>query len=403
MTIGTVVDGDPTELTTIATWLRSDLGFGVDEASAALGSVRLDEGGWDGTAGDNFRDRMDTAYKHALGLYDKTQSGALGIDTFSAALRTAQTDIAIARSTATSAGLTVTTTAIMAPGAVQPRPALPPTDASAAQVQSYNAAVTAYNTNVTKWQAYSTAATEVTRIATALDLAAVDLTDVYTDVMTVTVPVSTLLLSGLIDSATALSTANLSAHAHELGLQASTFEANTRLPGAALHPENFYRDIDDAATWRASAATSSDDALRVARAGKIFGYATGGILTGVGIWLDIQNGESAVQATTSNVVGFAASVGAGVAIGAGIGTLIPIPIVGTVVGAVAGAVVGGIVGIVTSGMVDGFFENGPDVGAAFKQGLDDLVDTGEALGDLAGDALDWAGKGLSNAWGSVFG
>lgn len=403
MTIGTVVDGDPTELTTIATWLRSSLGSGVDEAGAALGSVRQDDGGWDGAAGDAFRGRMDTAYKHAIGLYDTTQSGALGIDTFSSALRTAQTDVAAARTAAATAGLTVTATAILAPAAVQPRPTTPLSDATAAQVQAYNTAVTAYNTNVTRWQAYTTASTEVTRIGTALDTAATTLADVRADVLAVTVPTASILLAGVIDTYAGLGTAAVAGQAAHLRTLAETLEANIKLPGAALNPDLFYQDLDDAARLRAQAAGASDDAIRGVRAGRVFGAATGGILTGVAIWMDIEAGESVTQATVSNVAGFAASVGVGVAIGAGVGTLIPVPIVGTVVGAVAGAIVGGAVGIFTSGMVDGLFENGPDVGAAVSQGWNDLVDTGKAIGDLTAGAVGWAGDGLSDAWDSVFG
>ncbi|SDB84446.1 hypothetical protein SAMN05216410_0392 [Sanguibacter gelidistatuariae] len=403
MTIGTVVDGDPTQLTTIATWLRSSLGSGVDDAGAALGSVRQDDGGWDGAAGDNFRGRMDTAYKHAIALYDTTQSGALGIDTFSSALRTAQTDVGAARTVASTAGLTVTATAILAPAAVQPLPTTPTADATAAQVTSYNSAVTAYNTNVTRWQAYTAASTEVTRIGTALDTAATSLADVQANVLAVTVPTASILLAGVIDTYAGLGTAAITGQAAHLRTLAETLETNIKLPGAALHPELFYQDLDDAARLRAQAAGTADDAIRGVRAGRIFGAATGGILTGVSIWMDIQAGESATQATVSNVAGFAASVGVGVAIGAGVGTLIPVPIVGTVVGAVAGAVIGGAVGIFTSGMVDGFFENGPDVGAAFQQGVDDLVGTGKAIGDLASGAAGWVGDGLSDAWDSVFG
>lgn len=403
MTIGTVVDGDPTELTTIATWLRSTLGSGVDEAGAALGSVRLDDGGWDGTAGDGFRGRMDTAYTHAIALWDTTQSGAQGIDTFSSALRTAQADVEAARTVASTAGLTVTATAILAPAAVHPRPTTPAADATPAQVQTYNAAVTAYNTNLTKWQAYTAASTEVTRIGTALDGAALALNDVRADILLVTVPTASILLSGLTDTYAGLGAAAVTGQSAHLRALAQTLEANTKLPGAALHPDLFYRDLDDAARLRAQAAGAADDAARAVRAGRILGATAGGLLTGVAIWMDIEAGESATQATVSNVAGFAASVGVGLAVGAGVGTLIPVPIVGTVVGAVAGAVVGGVVGIFTSGMVDGLFENGPDVGAAFTQGVEDLVDTGKAIGDLASGAAEWVGDGLSDAWGSVFG
>ncbi|NKY08878.1 hypothetical protein [Cellulomonas hominis] len=112
---------------------------------------------------------------------------------------------------------------------------------------------------------------------------------------------------------------------------------------------------------------------------------------------DIQVGESVAQATTSNVVGFGASVAAGAG-------------VGNVVGAVAGAAVGGVVGIFTSGAVDSLFENGWDVGEAFANGARDVWDTGAAIGELGaqgavavGDAVQAVGDGLSDAWESIFG
>lgn len=128
----------------------------------------------------------------------------------------------------------------------------------------------------------------------------------------------------------------------------------------------------------------------------------------VSIYTDIQAGESVAQATTSNVVGFGASVAAGAGVGMALGTVFPG--VGNVVGAVAGAAVGGVVGIFTSGAVDSLFENGWDVGEAFANGARDVWDTGAAIGELGaqravavGDAVQAVGDGLSDAWESIFG
>ena len=151
-----------------------------------------------------------------------------------------------------------------------------------------------------------------------------------------------------------------------------------------------------------------DDAARLARAGKAGGVIVGGLLTGVSIYTDIEGGESVAQATTSNVVGFGASVAAGAGVGMALGTVFPG--VGNVVGAVAGAAVGGVVGIFTSGAVDSIFENGWDIGEAMVNGGRDLWDTGAAIGELGaqgasavGDAVQAVGDGLSDAWESIFG
>ena len=151
----------------------------------------------------------------------------------------------------------------------------------------------------------------------------------------------------------------------------------SRVPSAAQY-------YDDLAHWRQTATGAADDAARASRllkAGKALPLALGGALTGVGIWYDMEHGdESAAQAVTSNVGGFAASV----ATGAVVGTMIGGP-VGTVVGGPVGTVVGAGVGVFTSGMIDGLWESGGDVSEAFMAGVDTVADTGEALVDGARD------------------
>ena len=98
--------------------------------------------------------------------------------------------------------------------------------------------------------------------------------------------------------------------------------------------------------------------------------------------LDIAGGKDPVQATVSGAGGFAASV----ATGAGIGTFIGGP-----VGTAAGAVVGAGVGIFTSGVIDSLFEEGPDVGEAVENGWEAVTDTGEAIADGVGGAIESVG------------
>jgi hypothetical protein len=145
------------------------------------------------------------------------------------------------------------------------------------------------------------------------------------------------------------------------------------VPNAA----QLYDDLDH---WTRTSASAADDAARAGRllrVGKALPLATGGVLTGFGIWYDMEHGdESAAQAVTSNVGGFAASV----ATGAAVGTLIGGP-----VGTVVGTVVGAGVGVFTSGMIDGLWESGGDVSDAFMAGVDTLADTGDALLDGASD------------------
>lgn len=146
-----------------------------------------------------------------------------------------------------------------------------------------------------------------------------------------------------------------------------------RLRGQTSVPDadGFYRDLDH----HSRALQQADDALRqagtVKRAATVTPIKISGALAVAGIGYDIATGKDPVQAVAAGAGGFAASV----ATGAAIGTLVGGP-AGTVLGAVGGAVVGTF----TSGMIDGLFEDGPDVGAAFHRGLDTVGDSAKALG-----------------------
>ena len=102
--------------------------------------------------------------------------------------------------------------------------------------------------------------------------------------------------------------------------------------------------------------------------------------------------ESAAQAVTSNVGGFAASV----ATGAVVGTMIGGP-----VGTVVGTVVGAGVGVFTSGMIDGLWDSGGDVSEAFMAGVDTVADTGEALLDGAADVGGAVVDGIGGLYGAT--
>lgn len=396
----TEIVGNPAELRTIATWLRRDLAGGLGEARSSLRYVREDGGGWTGSAGDSFRARMGEVAMPTTETYDATLTGARGIERFAGSLDSAKGGIETVRAAATAAGLTVTSAAILAPPA-SPAPPIAPC-ATAGEMQSQGSAVTAYDAGIERWHAYEIAAADVATIRADLATAAADLASTQAAVALVIVPTVDVLLSTVIDSTAAATVGALTGQSQHLRDLASSFEENTRLPGSAVNPDLYYRDLDDATRLRGQAAATSDDAVKALRVGKVLGASVAVVLTGVSIYSDIQAGESVAQASTSNLAG----LGAAVAAGAVIGSFIPVPIVGTAVGALGGAVVG----IFTSGMVDSVFEKGPDVGAAFTNGWQDLAGTGAAIGDLAvagaggvGNAFDWASDGLSNEWGSVFG
>jgi hypothetical protein len=150
------------------------------------------------------------------------------------------------------------------------------------------------------------------------------------------------------------------------------------------HAAQFYDDLDH---WRSTAAGSADDlsrAARLANIGRFAPVALGGALAVGGIFYDMHgpNQESAGQAVTSNLGGFAASVGTGMLVGTAIGGP---------VGTVVGTVVGAGVGIFTSGMIDELWESGGDVDDALMAGVDSVVDAGEAIGDVGGAIVDGIG------------
>ncbi len=154
---------------------------------------------------------------------------------------------------------------------------------------------------------------------------------------------------------------------------------------AHVTPAQWYRQLDEARRLGDAADDLARNADDLRASSRSVPLKLGGGLAVAGIAYDIHSGKDPVHAVTAGGVGFAAAV----ATGALIGTAIPVPVVGTV----AGAVVGAGVGIFTSGMVDGLFEDGPDVGAAASRGWEAVTDTGRAVAGapaaLAGTVSGW--------------
>ena len=136
---------------------------------------------------------------------------------------------------------------------------------------------------------------------------------------------------------------------------------------------------------RANAAGESRLPANLGRVGKALGV----IGLGLGVYNDYAEGETAPQIATSQGVSFLAGMGTGAAAGAAIGSVVPVA--GTAVGAVAGTIIGAGVAIFSDGMIDSFFENGPDVGEALSEGVEALGDTASAIGDGIGGAVSAVG------------
>ncbi|KHK95750.1 hypothetical protein LK09_18145 [Microbacterium mangrovi] len=152
------------------------------------------------------------------------------------------------------------------------------------------------------------------------------------------------------------------------------------------------RGIKSAQDAMGKASTKFRPGLRVGAKLNRGLWVLGAAAAAYGVYDDLQHGESAEQAVVSNGGSFAASLGAGIVTGAVFGTIFEPP-VGTIVGAALGAIVGAGVGIFTSGVIDHLYEDAaPGWADTLRAGVDEWVETGEAIGGLA-----------TGAWHAIFG
>lgn len=128
------------------------------------------------------------------------------------------------------------------------------------------------------------------------------------------------------------------------------------------------QDVEEAQNRATRAARTADDAAdafpKLRTAGKLLGP----VGLGLGVHSDVKDGESATQAVVSQGGGVVAIAGGGAAV---------------------------VTGIFADGAIDSFFENGPDVGRAWEEGLDALQGTGGAIKDAAGSVGDTVGGWFS--------
>lgn len=393
--VDTEIEGDPGSIGEAGTWLGHTLAPAVDTAGdRANDARRLAASGWTSDAGDGFAGTMRRAANAADDLHGTVEGMAHDLRDFAADLRRCQERMADVRSTAKGKGLTVAGFVVQDPGPGPARPTMPSADASDAEVRAHNARVDAYDAHQDLVRAFNDAKDDAGRIDRQYSAACESLQHQY-DAKD---HAAYLLTLGdvLGESGAAGAAAYLKAGRSKLLLKAQGLyqEAQRAADAMAAHPERYYsrrwiffKKFDaakysgdlDAIRSKASAAdrlVREADNLKSSKlprglgaGGKVLG-AAGGIL---GVYSDVQDGESVTQAVVSQGGGLAASIAAG----AVIGTAIPVPVVGTVVGAIGGA----IVGIAADGMIDSLFDNGPDVGAALHEAGDALADTGGAIKD----------------------
>lgn len=403
MNLDTTVDGSPGSIRAVATWLRADFGAAADELASTVHTQRSRAASdWQGLAGQAFQARANTLAEAADEAQAAAGRAAATVDDVAAALTKAHNEMDTVLANARAGGLDVVGSVVRHPGVAPPEAGPGLVDATPAETRSWQArndAVIDYNAKVAAW---NTANAQASRVFAEWDLALTDgatawqrwdkeLTGVTADLLTAGVQIE--LIRRVVPVLVAQSE-YFKTRAGELRTSAEALKG----PGGTVHDVNrqrFYDLLDEADDLeRVRAPAAYDDAVKfklpkgVSRALGVLGV----VATGFAIHEDMEEGESAAQATVSNVAGMGASIAAGALVGGAIGTAIPVPILGTVTGVVVGAVVGTVVGAFTSGAIDSVWENGMDdlgdAGGAVMDGIGEVADTGAAIGDLAGDAWD---------------
>ncbi len=389
MSIDTEIEGSPSSIRTAASWLADTLKPAVEKGGDSFAAARRTAGGdWRGETGEAFVGAMGRAVTQA----DHVESGVSEVkgafDDYAGSLERCQNRMKTIRAEARGGGLTVSGFIIQSPGDGPPHPGEPPEAASQGAVDRYDSAVTAFNAHQEKIRLFNRLVEMAGEVWDDIERAweRVSAKNRALDGPTWTFNLSSI-AGGLAGAVLELQGSVLRSGAEYWDDLSKQYLDRLRNTTKVPNPAQFYDDLDH---WTRTSASAADDAARAGRllrAGKAVPLAVGGVLTGVGIWYDMEyNDESAAQAVTSNVGGFAASV----ATGAAVGTLIGGP-----VGTVVGTVVGAGVGVFTSGMIDGLWESGGDVSDALMAGVDTLADTGGALlegaSDVGGAIVDGIG------------
>jgi plasmid stabilization system protein ParE len=414
VSVDTEIKGDPAAVQRVGTWLKEQLATKVGAAADAFNSARsAADGSWNGVAGEEFVSTMKRGRDTSDDLEGAAKKMGEDVSDFGEKLKTCQDDMTQIRDTARGAGLTVSGFLVQDPGA---GPARPPShfEGTEAEVAAYEKDVTAYNEHQELIEAYHHAESEAARIDRKYATACRELQDEYTVGTHAAWLVSTAEVIGDGAAASVASTIASKKSALHGRAQSLVAEAQRAIDDLQAHPEQylkrkwlFFKELDAARLEAdrlaiAGRLDEAEDLLRqsshlddaklpkfLGRAGRVLGP----VGLGIGIYNDYQEGESTTQIAVSQGVSFGAGLAAGAGTGALIGSIVPGP--GTAIGAVVGGIVGAGVSIFSDGAIDSFFENGPDVGKALEEGVDALADTGEAIADGVGGAIDTVGGWFS--------
>src|SRR5262245_43198652 len=400
--LDTEITGEPASISSAALWLSATAAVGVEDGAQALRRARQEaDADWAGDAGPAFGAKMTGAHDKVSGLHRRVTALADSLESFAGSMRACQNRMADIRGSAAGAGLGVRGHVIEhpGPGAARP-PDLSGVPMTAEQVQAYEADVLAYNRHQQLLTAFYDAAGQAAEVRATFAQAQQTLADDYEGmsggdaVLTGTDFVAAAALARMSSYHAKLLRADARHWASEAAwwterMRTTDYRAYQRMPDL-LGPDAPRRMFDSDAAHerylqnRANASSTAATEAENRFAGAAKNVSRG--LVGVGIGVDLLQGESVPQAVASNVGGYAAgaavtaggsagtSMLAATAAGAAMGSAVP------VVGTVVGAGVGLAVGLFASGAIDSLFENGPDVERALDEGAEAVTDTVGAVG-----------------------
>lgn len=353
--IDTAINADTARITSLAEWMTGDLAKALESASDTTASTTATQSGWEGSGATSYRTAMATFTEDPDQTASTSATAAEGVTTFATAITTAQQQVQTIRSDAESAGLDVTDTAILAPDPPGTLPTRPGSTASQSEVDAYQREVNRYNVASTRQAAYEQAQTDMAEVRSGIASAVEALDDARRVADRYKVDILEFAIASWVAAKVTPAAAAAAGEASRLLQYANDIEMRARVNPNAVNP---YAEVDwaraQASAARAKANTLMTHSKDVLRFTKIAGGTLSVATFGVGVYLDLEEGESAAQAVTSNAGGAVAGTVAGAIAGAAIGTAIPIPVVGTV----AGLLVGSAVGALASDAIDFGFDGG---------------------------------------------
>lgn len=382
MTIETEIKGSPGSIEAAADWLLGTFGAAVEAAADGMADARSDAGSdWEGMASEAFQGAMRRGSAKTSDFHVTVKSVSNCFSDYASSLRACQSDMADIRDEARGGRLAVNGMTIADPGVGPTRPVIPTSDVD---VVAHNAQVDAYNAHQEKVRLYnrlSERAGDVwDRITSAWDQVSAKDRGLNAGTLVTAADIAGGLAGALGEVHGSILKQTAQTFAQQSADDLARLQQQARSGNAIFDHARYYDDFDSAGRGAGSSADDLARASKALRLAKGLPLAAGGVLSGVGIWYDMKYGdESTAQAVTSNLGGFAASVGTGALVGTAIGGP---------VGTAVGVVVGAGVGIFTSGMLDGLWDHDGDVGKALMAGGDAVVDTGKDIGGAIVDGFE---------------